>query len=223
MADDKIVIAIEFDDGTVKQGFLNIESQASKSSKKIQDSLGGVDKSLGSGTKAALAFVGAFAGFAAVSKAINFFKDSIREAAAEQDAIQKLNTALALTGKFSEQASQSIQGFANALQNTTKFSNDSTLEVASLIQNLGRLDTDGLQRATKAALDLSSALGIDVNSAATLVGKAANGNVEAFGRYGISVQKAGSASETFARTLSILESRFGSCGHDIQRIVDQTK
>lgn len=209
MADDKIVIAIEFDDGTVKQGFLNIESQAAKSSNKIKDSLSGVDKSLGSASKAALAFVGVFAGFAAVSKAINFFKDSVREAAAEQDAIQKLNNALALTGKFSEQASQSIQGFANALQNTTKFSNDSTLEVASLIQNLGRLDTEGLQRATKAALDLSSALGIDVNSAATLVGKAAAGNVETFSRYGITIQKAGTASETFAKTLSILESRFG--------------
>jgi hypothetical protein len=209
MADDKIVIAIEFDDGTVKKGFLNIEKQASDSSKKIKGSLSGVDSGLNNTKKAALALVGAFAGLAAVNKAINFFKDSISKAAADQDSIQKLNTALALTGKFSEQASQSIQNFANQLQNTTKFGNETTLEVASLIQNLGRLDTEGLQRATKAALDLSTALGIDVNSAATLVGKAANGNVEAFSRYGIKIQKAATDSETFAKTLAVLESRFG--------------
>jgi len=209
VADDKIVISIELDDGTVRKGFLNIEKAATDSAKGIDKSFSGTGKGLDSVKASALLLVGAFAGLKAIGSAIRFFKESIAEAAKEQDAIQRLNNALALTGKFSEASSKSIQDFANSLQNTTKFGNDTTLEVASLIQSLGKLDTEGLQRATKASLDLSTALGIDVNSAATLVSKAAAGNISAFSRYGIQMQVGATNAQTFANALNVLEKSFG--------------
>lgn len=204
MADDRIVIEVQLDDGTIKKGFLNIEKQAEQTGKSVGNNLNG--KGLSTLTKT---LAGVTAAFLALRSAANLLGDAIRGASAEADAINRLNVALAQTGQFSKATSQSLIDFSNGLQATTKFANDSVLEVSALIQTLGRLDQEGLKRATTAALDLSVALGIDVNSAATLVGKAANGNIEAFRRYGVEIQKGKTDAETFANALRTLEERFG--------------
>jgi hypothetical protein len=134
---------------------------------------------------------------------------SIASATEYEDVVNSLNRALASTGQFSKEASDSFREYANSLQETTKYSDDQVLSTAAMIQNLGRLTVDALKPATKAALDLSAALGIDLDSAASLVGKAANGNVAALQRYGIEVRKGTTDTETFANTLKTLETRFG--------------
>jgi len=145
----------------------------------------------------------------AISSAIGIAEDSIRASAEQEQATQNLNTALALTGQFSKESSKQIQDLASEIQNLTTLEDDAVLGAAALIQNLGKLSVDGLDRATRAAVDLSAALGIDLASAATLVGKAANGNVGAFARYGIEVVKGRNETETFANTLTKLETAFG--------------
>ena len=77
------------------------------------------------------------------------------------------------------------------------------------MQSLGQLDSEGLKRGTKAAIELSSALGIDLNAAILLVGKAAAGEVSSFSRYGLIVKKASTDSETFENVLGLIEKRFG--------------
>lgn len=208
MADDKIIISIELDDGSVKKGFLKIEDQAKSTGDKLGKDL---EKGIGSVSLGKLAAIGAgiTAAFKVASGAIGLLGDAIAGASAEVDSINRLNTALQLTGKFSQESSNDLINFSNELQASTKFANDAVLEVSALIQTLGNLDQQGLKGATKAALDLSTALGIDVNSAATLVGKAANGNVEAFKRYGVEIKKGATDAETFANALQTLQSRFG--------------
>lgn len=208
MADDKIVIEIELDDGTVKKGFLKVEKQAKETGKNVGSSLQGGLSSI-SGAKLTAAFAGVFAVFKGLTGAVGLLSRSIAEASNEVDAVNRLNTSLALTGKFSQQTSLSLQQFASDLQNVTRFGNDATLEVAALIQSLGNLDQQGLQRATKAALDLSSALGIDLNAAATLVGKAAAGEVSSFSRYGLIIKKGADNAETLTNALTALEQKFG--------------
>lgn len=208
MADDKIVIEIELDDGSVQKGFLKIEKSAQEAGDGIAKGLGKGIEGAGLG-KLAVAAAGIAAAFKLVNGAIDLLGNAIRGAAAEADSINRLNTALALTGKFSQESAANLLNFSNELQASTKFANDAVLEVSALIQTLGNLDEQGLKRATKASLDLATALGIDVNSAATLVGKAANGNVEAFKRYGVEIQKGTTDAETFANALKSLETRFG--------------
>ncbi len=208
MADDKIVIEIELDDGSVQKGFLKIEKGAKEAGDGIAKGLGKGIESAGLG-KLATDAAKLFGLYKLLNGAVDLLGDAIRGAAAEADSINRLNTALQLTGKFSEQSAANLLEFSNELQASTKFANDAVLEVSALIQTLGNLDEQGLKQATKAALDLSTALGIDVNSAATLVGKAANGNVEAFKRYGVEIQKGATDAETFANALRTLEGRFG--------------
>lgn len=138
-----------------------------------------------------------------------FIVDGVRAASEQQDAINKLNVALAASGKFSRDASEEIVKFAEGLQKTTKFSDDAIISASALIQTLGKLSTDSLKDATEAALNLSAALGIDLESAATLVGKAANGNVTALQKMGLEIKKGATDAETFANALNAI-SGFGN-------------
>lgn len=135
--------------------------------------------------------------------------DGVKAAQEQEDAINQLNTALIASGKYSEDTSKSIQDYASSLQATTKYADEAVVSASALIQSLGRLDKETLKSATKSALDLSAALGIDLNSAALIVGKAASGSTGALGRYGIHIKEGATNAETFARALDGINSRFG--------------
>lgn len=205
MADDKIIIQIQLDDGTVKQGFIDIKKQAKDAGDGINKSFGG----LSGFAKAGAALAGIALAVKAVGKAFDFLGDAISEASQSADAINKFNSALVASGNFSKQASIEFQNYADSLQKVTQFSDEAVLETGALISQIGRLSGESLKEATKAALDLSTALGIDVNTAATLLGKAANGNIETFKRYGIEIRKGATDAETLANALKTLQDRFG--------------
>ena len=127
----------------------------------------------------------------------------------QQDAINSLNSALQITGQFSEATSRSLQEFAGEMQKTTKFGDELTMQNMALIQSLGRLDEEGLKRATVAAQDMASALGVDLATASRLVGRAATGNISVLTRYGLEVQKGATNAESFANALKAIETQFG--------------
>jgi hypothetical protein len=209
MADDeKIEIEIVLDDGSIKKGFATISKDSKKLSDDLESNLGKSFTSIGANvakfTAIALAAGAAIAGVIA--------KKSIEAASDYQTEVNRLNVALATSGQFSKEASESFLEFANTLQKTTKFSDDQVVSAGALIQTIGRLGSGELQRATTASLDLASALGIDLETAAQLVGKSANGNIAAFARYGVEIRKGSNDTETFANVLKTLESRFGGAG-----------
>jgi hypothetical protein len=144
-----------------------------------------------------------------ITSIVNKGSQFIDAAARQEDAINKLNTSLMISGKLSEETSLSIQNFASELQKSTKYGDELILENAALIQSLGQLDEQGLKKATKAAVDMSAALGIDLASAATLVGKAAAGEVGSFSRYGVVIKKGADNAQTFSNALEALNSKFG--------------
>lgn len=133
----------------------------------------------------------------------------IKAAAEFEDAINGVRSAFAQVGIQSEFAVQSIVDFASEIQRTTRFSDDAVLSSTALISSLSGLSGTALKRATTAALDLSTALGIDLTAASNLVAKAAAGNISAFSRYGLTIKAGKNSAETFANTLTVLESKFG--------------
>jgi hypothetical protein len=191
---------------TINLDFIADISQATKQvadfTKKAETQFDGLSKTFKTiGLAAAGAFAAIGVGFS--------LKKAISEASAFEVEVNRLKTALELSGITTEQATKEFLDYASALQRTTTFSDDAVLSTASLIQSISKLPTDQLQRATKAALDLSTALRIDLNTASRLVAKAAEGNVDAFRRYGIQIQKGKDNTETFANALTALESKFG--------------
>jgi hypothetical protein len=162
------------------------------------------------GNLSANAVTGAFnalkSGF---TSAINLAGQLASAASIQEDAIDRLNVSLAQSGKFSKEASQSLQEFASQLQASSRFGDEVILKNAAIIQSLGRLDTDGLKRATQAAADFAAATGRDFDTVSNLIGRAASGQVEALKRYGIEVERTGDKTKDFNLALIEIEKRFG--------------
>lgn len=145
----------------------------------------------------------------AFSMLSGFIVDSAQAAAESETSLNRLNVSLAQTGIYTEENSKRFQELASEIQRTTAFEDDAVIASAALIQNLGRLSADGLERATKAATDLAATFNLDLDTAAKLVGKAAEGNTAALGKLGIEFRKGSTDAETFANVLGTIEQRFG--------------
>ena len=173
-------------------------------------------KSLGSAINVAIgsfAAAGAIKGISLLSSGFreltSFVSDSVKAASESQDSLNQLNLALSQSGILTEESTKKFQAFAEEIQNTTAYEDDAVISTLAYIQALARLDEDGLQRATKAALDLSSALGIDLETAATIIGRASEGSTASLQKLGIQFEKGKSQAETFSNILTTLEKRFG--------------
>lgn len=201
MASDKLIFDILKGKDTLNPGL----KQASKESNFLGDTLKVATGVIGAGL-----VTSGFKAFSdSVRSAINTVSEFTTLAGIQEDSVNSLNLSLAQAGKYSVERSKDFQSFASSLQESTRFGDEAILQNAALIQSLGKLDTDGLKRATTAATDLSAALGIDLRAAATLVGKAASGEVSSFSRYGVSIKKAATNAQTFENALVALEGQFG--------------
>lgn len=210
---DKIVIELDLEKGDVTKATSSLEKSAEKAGNKAGKGFAdnfnsNLAKNLGNLTKT-LAKTTVVAAGAAVAIGTIFAVKSVRAAQIQEDAVNSLNSALSISKNASIAASEGIQAFASELQQSTRFGDEVLLQNAALIQSLGDLDANGLKRATTAAADLATALRIDLASAATLVGKAAAGEVGSFSRYGLTIKKGADNAETFAKALTAIESKFG--------------
>ena len=212
MADNKI--SVEFE----------VVSNAAKKIDEIANSVSGLEKTLQNGLGKASAAFSVFQGVLgerAVEKSLEliaeaahkafdvFVTEGIEAAQKEQDALNKLNQALAQSGNYSEQASKKFEEFAQAMERSTKFSSDAVLSAGALLASLTGLSGEGLERATRAAIDFSAATGKDLDSAIFAIAKSANGSTEAFAKLGVKFKEGASNAETLNNAVAALESRFG--------------
>jgi len=225
MADiDELVVKLSADTKDLQSELRSAVAALKQSSEKMSDS---VDKFATEGAQKtgmfeqALASMAGFVGgqavigaFKAVTGAVvDFGKalivDGVDSAIETQEALNKLTSSLARSGNLAATSATEFTEFANSLERTSRFSDDAALSAAALLENITQLDSQGLQQATQAAADLAAAMGLDLETAASLVGKAINGNTGALNRYGIEVQKGATDSQTLANVLETLNSRFG--------------
>jgi hypothetical protein len=196
---------LEFD-LTVKNNGL---SKALDESSKKADELGGVlSTALGvfGGGLALKAFDGVISGFASL---IDFSKEAINAAAEQEVATNNLNNALKRTGLFTQETSKALQDYSTQMQASTTFQDDAIQSNIALLASLTSLDANGLKKATSAAADFATVLGVDLETATRLIAKAADGNVSALKRYGVTVEEGASKSETLERVITKLNEKFG--------------
>lgn len=217
---DALVVKLEADIASFRADMATAGKLVAQSASSIEKSLADMSKQSGGAFKFLRDAAATAAGFLASQAVLgairtttaamrDFFVDGIAEATAKEDAIQRLNSALAASGKYTKEASAEMVAYANSLEGATRFGDDLILQASALIQSLGRLGTKELKEATKATLDLSTALGIDLNTAAMMVGKAATGNIDTFKRYGVVITEGKDKTETFRNTLDALSRQFG--------------
>jgi hypothetical protein len=167
--DSKIQVVIELDDGSIKQGFIRMEKAAEESAGNI----GGFFRRA-SEFAAGVLLERAFSNFFSFLK--QGFTESIKAAEDQQNAINRLANSLASAGTFSQEALNSFVKLADSIQDTTTVQDDAALSLAALARNYTRTNEQA-ERLTRAAVDLSAQLGIDLNSAAQQIGATFSGVV----------------------------------------------
>lgn len=103
-----------------------------------------------------------------------FFKKVTDAASVQEDAVNRLNTALRTNGDFSEEASQEMQDFASSIQRATRFGDELVIGQLALAKSFGA-SNDQAMEVVSAATDMSAALGIDLQSAVRNVAKTLGG------------------------------------------------
>lgn len=224
---DSIKVSIELADKAAQRAlsdFISKSDSADKNIKKLGESGKDTFNEISVGIGKSLGVYDIFAGNLAANLVTSSFQimknaagelfntfivDGVKAAQESQDALNSLNVALAQSGIYSDKTSQDFQDFAKQIQATTTFEDDFVIKNMALIQSLAQLDKDGLQRATKAAVELSSALGKDLSTTSEAIAKAANGNYTAIQKMGIQFDKTGSQAQTFQNALKAIETQFG--------------
>ena len=145
---------------------------------------------------------------AAVAGAVAIGAKAIAAYAEEERELNKLNQALKNQGITSKLAAKEIAEYAAQIQKTTSFSDTAVIKQASLLTSFG-LVGDQMKKASAAARDLSIGLGIDLNAATLLVGKAFTGETATLGRYGIKISETIPPAERFTAVMDTLNQRFG--------------
>lgn len=214
--DNKIQLKLELDENSVKSSFKQVETEAEKSGKSSSESFASGFKSATAGVTGVYASIAAT--ITAALGAVSFGK-AISEAIEAERAATTLKVAFRNVGEDALLASSRFSEFSKALSEQKGIDDDVINKNAAILVSIGRLRGEGLERATKAAIDLSKGLQIDVGGAFDLVAKAAAGNTGALGRYGIKVDESIPKNARFAEVLKLVERNFGGIS---QAIADNT-
>jgi phage-related protein len=180
--------------------------------------LGGVGNALGNIGKVALGV--AAAGLAAAVTEIGL----ATKAAMKSEEIQaQLAAVLKSTGGAAGVSAEMANQLASSLQNVTRFEDDVILSGENLLLTFTNIGKNTFPLATQNMLDMSQALGTDLKSSATMLGKALNNPTEgitALTRVGVNftdqqkrqieaLQRAGKVEEAQALILKELQTEFG--------------
>lgn len=101
-------------------------------------------------------------------------REIIQATIRQENAVRQLEQRLISTGGVAGVTSQELQDFASSLQRVTTYGDEAIIEMQSLLLTFTNLRGDVLNGATEAVLNVATALGVDLKSAALQVGKALN-------------------------------------------------
>ena len=153
-----------------------------KGLKDAETKIGNTKKSV-SGLSSAFTKLGAmFAGGAAIYKMISFAKSAWDAFVKQEEVAARLNAVLRTQGIYSEELSRYFQNLASEIQKVTTIGDEDTTALIQLGLSMG-ITSDKMEEATKQAIGLSKAYGVDLNSAMKMVALATQGEYTMLARY----------------------------------------
>lgn len=170
MADKEYKIKISIDSKELKNNL-------SKNTQSVKQFADKSTKSIGSLNIAWGAFLGNIASQAftrSLSNIRTFFSDTITLAQVQEDAVNSLNASLKQSGDFTEELSQELQNYASELQNVSRFGDEAIINQMAFAQSMGA-SAEQSKTIVAAAIDMSEALNIDLNSAVRNISKTLGG------------------------------------------------
>lgn len=90
----------------------------------------------------------------------------------EQDAVNRLTSALAANGQATPAVIEAYSQLASQFQNTTKYADEAIIETEAILTTIGTVGPEQMGLALEATTNLASGMKIDLNQAAVMVAKA---------------------------------------------------
>lgn len=174
----------------------------------FQKSLGQSKEQLNGFSDNARSFIGEIAGIFSFAAIADFFKKSIEAYDEQEIASARLVKALESQGRASDATVGHLEALSLQMEQLTGVEDNQIMTAEATLVTFG-LQGQQMDRALKAALDLAAGMGIDLQQAVFLVGKAFQGQTETLGRYGIKVSEAIDPTQRFETVLSKINDRFG--------------
>ena len=171
------------------------------------DATGGLGKKFDALVPAAVAAAAAFAVWQGLKSVVAFLKDAGEEAANQELALTGLHTALVANKRASGDFERQVIAQAEAMQKLTGFTDDSVEAAAKILAPYENITNDLFPRTLQATADLARALGIDLPSAAQMMGMASLGMTRGLKQIGLDIDQAEFKSIGFAGVLTQLESK----------------
>ena len=121
---------------------------------------------------------------------------------------RKLANSIENSGKFAEGAQGRMEQLAKDIQKVTTADGDAIVGAEALLAQFG-LTEEQIKTLTPLVVDLSSKMGIDMDTAARAVAKSATGSTGALKKMGIQVDKASTGGDAFKATMDALAGTVG--------------
>ena len=139
---------------------------------------------------------------------VDFLQESVAAASEAEAAQKRLATAMSTNGVATEGNRQAFADLAAEMQRTTVYEDDQIVALEAMATQLGVLP-EQMDGAVKAAANLASGLGIDLEQAMKMVVKANNESFTAFQKLGISIDEARVKSEGLPYILEQINADMG--------------
>jgi len=166
-------------------------------------SLGGGFSSLGNVVQGFAAGGIAGAAITAVGEITKGLQWSVKEAKDSEQAFTNLAEAVKRSGTSWTDVESKTRDYLTQLQKTTVYSDEALAGMVERLLTFG-LSYDDAMKAAGTALDFAAAKHMDLDSAATLVGKALDGNTAILKRYGVDVATSKDAAVAFKDVMTQL-------------------
>ncbi len=195
--DEKMMrVGIEADGKVFKESLKGVEKSAEAAADKLAREFGekassGVDR-LESRFKTMQNFLVGAVSIAAL-------KSMGQEFLQQDRALTSLAASYNQAGIYSGALMRQSAALGNEMQRVANAADDQVESGMAVMTTIGKLSEDQIPAATRAAVGLSKVLGIELNEAFKLVGKAAAGKTETLGRYGIVVDAPGRSRRSSTR------------------------
>lgn len=103
---------------------------------------------------------------------LSIIKQTFENTINQERVFSQLNATLRATGQYTDELSRTMREFGSEIQNVSTFGDDLVVKAQSLLLTFGNISGETFPRTIKAATDLATALGTDLNSAVSQIGKA---------------------------------------------------
>ena len=177
----EVQVTLTLEEKEAIKSIAKLEKSVEKLTDNAAKSIKKTDMALASfaGNLASNAVTGAFNKL--ISSAANFFKGTIRASLDAESALNRLSSALKISGSFSQAALRDFDNFAKVIERTTKFDGDLVLSQLAVAKSFGATNEQA-KLVLSTATGLSTALGISLDSAVGQLSGTLNGTIGRLGK-----------------------------------------